>query len=537
MAAALLGFLFRPRIYQFAGRVFADSLTLVGDIGSVIGALPAIDRLTLIGFVAFAAFLRTPLLSQPMRYDEAYTFLQYSSHPFYAALSFYNAPNNHLFHTLLVRLSYLLFGNQPWAFRLPVFIAGLGLVPATYFAARSLYGNAAALLAAGLVASSSVLIEYSTNARGYVIVVLVFISLIPLSAYVLRNRNWAAWVLLATLTTIGFYTIPIMLYPFGGLVLWLSLSAASGDAKPDARSVVIGLCVAIGLAILLTLELYCPVLAVSGPMSVIANKWVVASPFHVFVRALPVSLASTWRDWNRDMPTLVTIALAAGFAVSLLWHQRCSKFRASLPIALLLWIAPLVLIQRVVPFERVWLFALPLYFAASAAGLTVAVRPILDRIQLRNALTVVAIAVSLYLGLRVQKSHSVELLNHGRGLEALTHYLKGQLRRGDSVVAALPSDIPLLYYFQNESVPSSYLNAPIPDRLLVVVNEVSGDTVEKVLRVMRTADADQPAKFLVQCDSAVLYEVFPRSSGSAPPHDDVKTNGSEARSPQPIPER
>jgi hypothetical protein len=145
----------------------------------------------------------------------------------------------------------------------------------------------------------------------------------------------------------------------------------------------------------------------------------------------------------------------------------------------------------------------------------VAVTPLLDRFRLRHAMTV-AIAVSLFVGLRVQRSQSVYLSNHGRGLEALAVFLKGQLKPGDSVVAALPSDLPLLYYFQKEGVAFSYLNAPTPQRKLVVVNDVSGDTVQRVLEVMRVADAGQPARLLVRCGSATLYEVFPRRSGSVP---------------------
>ncbi len=514
IAAALIGFLFRRQIFKFAEAALADSVAIGRDVVSAIRSLPVIDRLTITVLVVWAAFLRAPLLSQPMRYDEAYTFLQYSSHPFYAALSFYNAPNNHLLQTLLVRLSYLLFGNHPWALRLPVFIAGVCLVPATYAAARGLY-RGGAVLAAALVASSSVLIEYSTNARGYEILALIFISVIPLCAYGVRHRNSAVWVLLAILTALGFYTIPIMLYPFGGLVLWL-LSAANGDAKPNERSVVVGLGVAIGLAILLTVELYSPVLAVSGPKSVVANKWVVASPFHVFVRGLPGSLASTWKDWTRDSPEFVTMTLAAGFVVSLLWRRRCGWFRMPLPLILVLWIAPVGFVQRVVPFERVWLFALPLYFTAAAAGFAAAVQPVAERVGLRQALSAVAIAVSLFLGIRVRQSHSIEMLNHGRGLEALAHYLKGQLKPGDSVVAPLPSDVPPLYYFQKEGVPSSYVNAPTAERMWIVVNEVSGDTIERVLARTKINDQDgAPARLLGNFDSASVYEIIPRKASAA----------------------
>jgi hypothetical protein len=387
------------------------------------------------------------------------------------------------------------------------------------------------LLAAALVVSSSTLIEYSSNARGYEIVCLLFMIMIPAGAYALRCRNWAAWLLLAVVSALGFYTIPIMLYPFGGLVVWLLLSIAVGDAQPEdaegevredaqrsvqsaARSALVGLSIAILLTMLLTGELYSPVLAVSGPKALFANKWVVASPFPVFLHQLPASLASTWRGWNRDLPTWLAAVLAAGFLISLLWHWRIGSHRVPLALALLLCVGPLLLVQRVVPFERVWLFALPLYFICAAAGLTMVLEPVFHRLHLRHAMALVALVVALFAGLRVERSGSVYLSNESRGMPALAAWLKGHLISGDAIVAVPPSDAPLRYYLQQGGVPTSYVNSSIrferkaPQRRLVVVNEVSGDTVEQVCEA--AGQPHQPnwdAKLVVQFESAKLYEV------------------------------
>ena len=80
--------------------------------------------LTIVTMLALA--LRARELSQPIRYDEAATWLDYASQPLARALSDYRFPNNHLFHTLLVHISAALFGAAPWALRLPAFLAGIG---------------------------------------------------------------------------------------------------------------------------------------------------------------------------------------------------------------------------------------------------------------------------------------------------------------------------------------------------------------------------------------------------------------------------
>jgi hypothetical protein len=453
--------------------------------------------------------------------------VEYASRPFYVALSFYNTPNNHVFHTLLVRLAYLALGNHPWALRLPVLLAGLCLVPATYVAARSLYHNNGALLAAAFVASSSMLIEYSANARGYEIVCLLFMIMIPVGAHALRHRNWAAWLLLAIVSALGFYTIPIMLYPFGGLVVWLLLSIAVGDSRPDsqpeelpasvqsaARRALAALSVAIVLTMLLAGELYSPVLAVSGPKALFANKWVSPSPFPVFLHQLPASLASTWWGWNRDLPAWLAAVLAAGFVISLPGHRRIGSQRVPLPLALLLCVAPLLFVQRVIPFERVWLFALPLYFILAAAGLAMALEPVFHRLHLRHAMALLALVAALFAGLRVERSGSLYLSNESRGMPALAAWLKGHLSSGDTIVGVPPSDGPMRYYLQREGVPTSYLNSSIggrgeaPHRRLVVVNESSRDTVEQVCEAAgQPHQPNRNAKLLVQFESAKLYEV------------------------------
>lgn len=491
-------------------RVLADCRTLGRDIQSAVRLLPAVDLVVVPLLVVFAILIRTPLLSQPMRYDEAYTFLQYSSHPFYVALSFYNAPNNHLLNTLLVRAAYLTFGNQPWALRLPAFLAGVCLAPSTYVASRSLYRPAGALFAAGLVASSSVLIEYSSNARGYGMVCLAFMLLIPLAAYALRYRNWAAWFLFGIVAGIGFYAVPIMLYPFGGVILWLILSALAGQPQPPFRDSIIPIFVSACVTMLLTFELYSPALAVSGPSSLVANKWVTANRLPTFLHGLPLSFASTWRDWNRSVPLWLSFILASGFFTALILSRRCSRFRIPLVVTLIFWILPLVFIQRVIPFERVWLFALPLYFLTAAAGIATVLEFLLPRRHLYAVMTLIALAVSAFIGFRVTSTHSAYLANDCRGLDAIVKFLKPQLKPGDSVAVVLPSDIPLYYYFQKEGLPASFINAPTSGRRLVVVNEAAGDTVSRVLAATKLPGDAATARLLTKDDLASVYEILPQ---------------------------
>src|SRR5262249_9206664 len=143
----------------------------------------------LLSLCALACGLRLSCLFQPMRYAESLTYVWYAARPLYLLLCKYDFPNNHIFHSLCVKACCGVFGDARWAVRLPALGAGLFLVAATYAVARALGGRRAAMLSACLVACSSVLIEYSTNARGYSMVALLFLLMLGLACWLLGHRS------------------------------------------------------------------------------------------------------------------------------------------------------------------------------------------------------------------------------------------------------------------------------------------------------------------------------------------------------------
>ena len=78
-----------------------------------------IERVVAVLLGVIGMGIRFAHLRQPMRHDEAYTYLHYARAPLSVALSDYTYPNNHLFHTLLVWISTRVFGNSEVAIRLP----------------------------------------------------------------------------------------------------------------------------------------------------------------------------------------------------------------------------------------------------------------------------------------------------------------------------------------------------------------------------------------------------------------------------------
>jgi hypothetical protein len=321
----------------------------------------------LLAVTVVALIDRLFFLSQPVRFDEAVSYMDYASKPLYLLLSVYTEPENHVLNSVLVHFSTVIFGNHLWSLRLPALCAGTLLVPVAYLACRQLFGRLPAIVAASLVATSSLLILYSTNGRGYTIVGCSFMLLILCGALVLRKSDQVLFLVLAIATAIGFYAIPIMLFPAAAVLLWLALCVWR---RPSlyVRSFWRMSAEAVAFAGLLTILLYLPVFIVSGVKAVVANPYVTKLHFTAFLTKNATYFGDTWHLWNQDLPAWGALLVLAGFTLSLaLPFRQLSpnrRFVAAICLACLLTLA----IFRFAPFPRVWQFLLPVYFFSAAKG-------------------------------------------------------------------------------------------------------------------------------------------------------------------------
>jgi hypothetical protein len=321
-----------------------------------------------------------------------------------------------------------------------------------------------------------------------------------------RLRDWVAFTLLIPL---GFFAIPIMLYPAGGVVLWMLLAAAGRRLRGRASLRVDRLALALMLAGALTVALYIPVMARNGLAAVIANRFVAPRPYEAVVRELPGTLARTWHQWNLDLPPALAVALAAaaGLAtvLAIRGRGRCGAM-CGLTAAVFAWTLAIALIQRVVPFDRVWLFLLPLYAGCVACGLdAVAGRAfgLDDRVRLAVGSTLAVVAglglvACVVVGGSIPRETEKLTMNDG---EAIARDLKPILRPRDGVLVVLPADAPLKYYFLAAGIPVEHLydyRVAAARRLYIAVNRPNGQTPESVLRDARIAVPPTAAPRLVR---------------------------------------
>lgn len=474
----------------------SDASILFRDAWAGTGRLEyriAILVLTIFGIIEAILFLW-----QPMGYDESYTVLVFASRPLRYAISDYHLPNNHLFHTLLVHLAYHGLGQGPWAVRLPALLASVLSVPALYLVGAQLYSRNAALFAAGMLAASGAWLEYATNARGYSLLTLFSLLTAGLGIYLTRRQNRFAWLLFTLFGALGFYTLPIMLYPFGAIMTWMLASALVGEHPYGSlRSYLLRWFAAgIGAGFLAAL-LHLPVVQASGLNALIANNFVAAQPSAEAWENLVVRLQNTWKWWMREWPTGAGVVVGGSALASIILHPWMSKRRVPLLISAA-WIIVVLAIQRVAPLPRIWLFALPFILLASAASFTFLVRLLYRLIAgsnepLHNAagdqlFVAVPVLFSLALGAFMLRAHSQTFFPNRANIgeaEAITRFLQGEIDPSDRVAAISPVNFPLWYYAELYGLPpgTSCRGGCKGDfqRILLVVGARSGQTPEQVL--------------------------------------------------------
>jgi 4-amino-4-deoxy-L-arabinose transferase-like glycosyltransferase len=474
----------------------------------------AIGAITSIGLV-----LRLALLNQPIRNDEATTFRSYVQQSILGALSDYSLPNNHILNTLLAIISTRLLGGDVWALRLPAFIAGVLVIPATYVAGRVLSGRAQGLIAAALVAASSEMILYSTNARGHTMVVLATLCLVVLADWWRRAATPVAVALSAVAAAMGSIANPEMVYSIAGVLTWLVLARHEQRATPrQAVTAVLGFAALTGL---LTLAGYSLVIIRSGWRILLSGRNMNSvGSWPELPHAIVAFLADLARDWSAGMPGAVAILLFALMVAGMVPRKRENGTRFGYPLVLVLVSLVLLAALRAVPDTRAWLPALAAAAIAVGEGferLTTHARSSwADRLAPALAFVLIATLGSTVVGSRsVLASTATGTLPAG---DSIARWLAPQLQPTTRVIFFRPTGAVLLWHFEHQHLPTApvYAQSPGAPRLLVIVNERHRQTLDTVLRAWKVDRSRYgPPQLVRRFDGASVYGLRLRPLSSA----------------------
>ena len=420
--------------------------------------------ITLVG-----AAIRFQYLGQPMRTDEALTYLLYVKRPLYFIVSIYNNVGNHVFATVLSHWSWQLLGNAEWVIRLPVYIAGCLLPPLLFVAVRLSHGRDVALITAALAAGSTQLIGYSANARGYEVLALLIACLMILRPILACHHNRFVWLLWAIGAALSFWTNPAAVLSFGVLALWLLGDIVQRPTETRRQGLTL-FAVMTGLGALLTVLLYLPILMTFGigHLGTMIDQGLAHSQFG----PIGQRLVQLWGAFTDSLPPV--LAWLAGLAFLLGFACEAIRGRGSLPLALIVWISAYLAVFPVFGFLRLWV-PLSLYFyLLTAIGLMWAIKRAAQNTEL-------GLAVALLLAfVGAGREFTLNLVGHepdGSFFESAeaAEYMVSHLALGDRIYAPCPAGMPLLYAFERRGAAATLTLMNTPETLGYTVELIGLD--------------------------------------------------------------
>ena len=272
---------------------------------------------------------------------------------------------------------------------------------------------------------------------------------------------------------------------------------------------------AIGI-IILTGILYLPIVYTSGLQSVVGNDVIESLSWSDFTQSLLPRIINTWREWNRALHPIISWIAIIGLVASFFVPQLPRNRRIPLISAGFLWIATALLVQRVTPWPRIWLFLLPFFVIWITAGIFGLTTLIANKFQkfdhLILILTGVIVVTILIAGfVRTYPQFSEKIFSKGE-VEQVSDFLSDYLQKGDVVVVTSPDTVVLKYYLMRNNIDKEYtelVKGKEITRSIVVVNQAQGQTLEYVLDRRSFLDDVRvdSAEEIYQSRRFILYQV------------------------------
>lgn len=399
--------------------------------------------------------LRILYLDSPAKWDESVVWSLFTKHDYKVILNVYNLPTNHVFYTLISHTSYLFWGNALWTLRLPALVCGIGQIYLVFRYLKNELNVNIALVATAFASTSSLLIEFSVNARGYSFVGLVFL----LSLNLLRKiPSKTKLFVFSCVSAFGFFTMPSYIIPFTIVsLLYLQDRWNSNDGK-DMRGVIYEFLFFVGLSAVISIILYSKIIIYNG----IGGIWNAMSFEHyneLFWERLGGELYESATSVLRDIPAIGIFFYVICMAIGI-FNIRYRRRLASIFIILILSCALWIGITRIAAPPRVFIFAFPIVYAAIATG----IYELLLKVG-KTRLDTNVIGVSLlivfahgYFIIRGDSLYSSRLTGGFPLAETVTNDFRSMDSLNDSqIMTEMPTTFPLKYYFDRLEMNSNVI--------------------------------------------------------------------------------
>ena len=402
--------------------------------------------------LVIGAGLRGYFLFQPMRYDEAYTFLNFVNQDL-SHLFFYPLPNNHVLHSILAKASTLIWGVHPASIRMTAFLAGVGLIPLIFCLCRTL--KQSGVFASISAAVFPYLILYSTNARGYSLLVFLTLGLALIGAQTAKKISVSGAMIFSSIAALGMFTIPSMLFPIASIYCWLAcLLIIMGHPH---KTILYKFVIPSGLmTIAFTIILYTPVIFVSnGIESIVANRFVQSQPWQEFLSQICSHFQETFSDFSRDIPKTILLTGIMLVIIGIYSSVKKREWAILLILPSILFASIIVfLAKHKIPFPRTWIYVIPFILLVADSGFTYIIEKVQHKIQLFSKVTAFIVGAVIAVSL-ISTNKITNYPDTGTFPEAqiVAKYLKSVMTTNDRIVVRVPADWPTYFYLWYYGVP------------------------------------------------------------------------------------
>ena len=396
--------------------------------------------------------LRGYFLAQPMRYDEAFTFLSFVNQDF-LHLFFYPLPNNHVLYTILAKVSTIIWGGHPASIRLTAFVAGVGLIPLIFCQCRTL--KQSGVFASIAVAVFPYLILYATNAKGYSLLVFLTLGLAFIGTQTAKKPSISGAMLFSSIAALGMFTIPSMLFPIASIYCWLTCLLFIKGQPP--KTILYKFVFPSGLmTIVFTIILYTPVIFVSnGVKSIIANRFVQSQPWQEFLNQAYPHFQNTFSIFSRDIPKAILLICMILVIIGLYGSVKKRNWAILLILPSILFASGIVfLIKHRIPCPRTWIYVIPFILLVADSGFTYITEKVSHEIQsffkIAAFIAGTLIAVPLIATNKITNYPDTGVFPEA---QIVAQYLKPIMTTNDTIDVRLPADWPTYFYLWYYGVP------------------------------------------------------------------------------------
>lgn len=278
----------------------------------------------------------------PVSYDEAWTYLQFTSKSPLSSLCYYPAPNNHVLHSLITNITrYIPFLPILFCLRISSIIVSFFTWLLCFSFFKRYYSENISLVIMGIASMLFMPIYYSYMSRGYGLVLFFFVLALYASYNIIFKGDKAKyWFVFGLSNVLGFFTMPSYLYVciiLNVLILWNNKFQLKNQFISNA------------FTLFLVLILYTPIIIVNGVSALTSNTFVLPISRHELIERLPLFLSTTLSEITGVHFILICILLLVSFFMLVK-----SKMKFELGVFVIFIVSPflLLIIHSVIPFPR-----------------------------------------------------------------------------------------------------------------------------------------------------------------------------------------